>query len=198
MGPEPESPDIIFFPANNSAEFVNLVGLEQVVTHIKAMNSKKKSGAASHAQLANSEDWAVQPSYKPPRPVECLSCGTDFSPSWHKNSDGDGVYCGSCVAQNRKRSQVRNYSRQLKETFTLAVKHEQEMQKELKKEYERKAASVKAEEERRRLAQKQIKDLQKQNEMQRLDQKRKAQQALQQQRELQIMLQQKRAAKSEQ
>ena len=40
--PQPEQPDIIFFPSNNSVDFVNLVGLEQVVTHIKAMNAKKK------------------------------------------------------------------------------------------------------------------------------------------------------------
>jgi len=192
--PETEAPDIIFFPANTS-DFVNMVGLEQVVTHIKAMNSKKKSCEASHAQLANSADWAVQPSYKPPRPVECLNCGTDFSPSWHRNIDGEGVYCGNCVAQNRKRMQVRNYNKQLKSTFMLASKHEEEMQKELKKEYEKKAAAVKVEEERRRLAQKQIRDLQKQNEKNRLNQKMQQQQALKQQQELQMMMQAKRAEK---
>lgn len=45
--PQPEQPDIIFFPSNNSVDFVNLVGLEQVVTHIKAMNAKKPKNPES-------------------------------------------------------------------------------------------------------------------------------------------------------
>ena len=135
--PQPEQPDIIFFPSNNSAEFVNLVGLEQVVTHIKAMNAKKKptekksndelatnssqkspekekassaTTSPSHSKLANSHCWAVQPRGKPDRPLECENCGIDFSPQWHRDEVfPDKVYCINCVNTHCKTMQKASY-----------------------------------------------------------------------------------------
>lgn len=193
--PEKEQPDIIFFPSNNSAEFVNLVGLEQVVTHIKAMNAKKKEKEGkpiSYSHLSNAHDWKVQPRVIPPMAVECIQCGTDFSPQWFENKETKGtVYCLACVNANKKKIQVKNYNKQLKETFGVAVKHQQEMEKELKTEYEKRSKEHKADEEKRRLANKQIKDLQRQTaERQKILQQ---QQALKQQQELQKMMQQRKA-----
>ena len=73
--PKPEKPDVIFFPSNNSGEFVNLTGLEQVVHHIKIMNSKKKDAKKNpYASLANADDWTIKETKPPGTPHCCSKC----------------------------------------------------------------------------------------------------------------------------
>jgi hypothetical protein len=198
--PQPEQPDIIFFPSNNSVDFVNLVGLEQVVTHIKAMNAKKPKNPESPAksknsvELANADCWTVAPRKTPPKPVECDNCGTDFSPQWHKDesedADSSKFYCINCVSSHCKDNQRDGYDKSMQASFKIAAKHEKEMKEELDREYTKKLAQVKEDQRRRELANKQIRELQKQKlQNQQLQQQ---QQALKQQRELQKVMEQKK------
>ena len=198
--PQPEQPDIIFFPSNNSVDFVNLVGLEQVVTHIKAMNAKKPKNPESpeksknSVELANADCWTVAPRKTPPKPVECDNCGTDFSPQWHKDesedADSSKFYCINCVSSHCKDNQRDGYDKSMQASFKIAAKHEKEMKEELDREYTKKLAQVKEDQRRRELANKQIRELQKQKlQNQQLQQQ---QQALKQQRELQKVMEQKK------
>jgi len=124
--PKPEKPDVIFFPSNNSGEFVNLAGLEQVVHHIKIMNSRKKDAKKNpYASLANAEDWTIKETKPPGTPNCCSKCGIDFSPQWYTNVEDDSlILCTSCVAINRKKFQVKDYGHKLRETFAAAVTRE--------------------------------------------------------------------------
>jgi len=196
--PQPEQPDIIFFPSNNSVDFVNLVGLEQVVTHIKAMNAKKKPDSPekkpkNSVELANADCWTVAPRKTPPKPVECSNCGTDFSPQWHKGeseNDSSKFYCITCVSTHCKDNQRAGYDKSMQASFKIAAKHEKEMKEELDREYTKKLAQVKEDQRRREMANKQIRELQKQKlQSQQLQQQ---QQALKQQRELQKVMEQKK------
>lgn len=84
--PELEKPDIIFFPTINSGEFVNLIGLEQVVNNIKLQNAKKKGGdRVIHGHLDNADDWKVKEDLRYGICYDCEECGTDFTPQWYCN-----------------------------------------------------------------------------------------------------------------
>ena len=79
-------------------EFVNLMGLEQVVNSIKLQNAKKKDNKVIHGHLDNADDWRVKEDCDPGKPYECEICGTDFTPQWFKNSDSDkedSVFCAN-------------------------------------------------------------------------------------------------------
>merc|ERR1712157_12903 len=80
--------DIIFFPNINANEFVNLIGLEQVVNNIKIQNNKKKGKDVNdtqiHGHLENAEDWRIKVEDYDGLPFECEICGTDFTPQWYK------------------------------------------------------------------------------------------------------------------
>lgn len=74
-----------FIPsANHNNEFVNLIGLEQVVNSLKISNAEKTNHEnLGHDKLDNAEDWVIKKEFNLGSCFECSKCGTDFTCQWY-------------------------------------------------------------------------------------------------------------------
>lgn len=152
---ETDKPDVVFFPLVNSNEFVNLIGLEQVVNTIKLQNVKKKGGdKVIHGHLDNADDWKVKDEMTPGQPYECENCKTDFTPQWYRNKDKpddeNSVFCLACVQKYRAKANIRSHNRNLKNVFKEAYEYEKIMDQELEIEYEKQVKIYKEDEAKKR------------------------------------------------
>ncbi|XP_076816076.1 uncharacterized protein LOC143461986 isoform X3 [Clavelina lepadiformis] len=113
--PKPPPPEINFLPSAASAEFICLVGLEEVVSKIQEAKQSKE------------DDDEVLP------PFVCVQCDKDFSPLWKVNHEGNQVMCLQCVMTNQKKALKAEHTNRLKTAFVKALQQEQEIEQKIAK-----------------------------------------------------------------
>uniref|UniRef100_T1JPF9 Transcriptional repressor p66 coiled-coil MBD2-interaction domain-containing protein n=1 Tax=Strigamia maritima TaxID=126957 RepID=T1JPF9_STRMM len=105
--PKPPPPEMHFIPNPSNTEFIYLVGLEVIVNFI--IDDKKLD--------------------EPPKPFECVQCGTDFTPVWKwDNINKQTVICEQCVTSNIKKALKAEHTNRLKTAFVKALQQEQEIE----------------------------------------------------------------------
>ena len=120
--PRPPSADWKAIPNVNSMDFMMLVGLDEVVDTILALDKKPTLKSALEE-------------LRPFNPRVCSQCKVDFSPCWKaaKNSSLDEfVLCERCSLQNVKKELKAEHTSRLKSAFMKALKQEQEIEEKIK------------------------------------------------------------------
>jgi len=120
--PRPPSADWKAIPNVNSMDFMMLVGLDEVVDTILALDKKPTLKCALEE-------------LRPFNPRVCSQCKVDFSPCWKaaKNSSLDEfVLCERCSLQNVKKELKAEHTSRLKSAFMKALKQEQEIEEKIK------------------------------------------------------------------
>ena len=116
--PKPLIPELNFVPNANSAEFIALLGLEEVVKNLVDGEARRRG------ELTSSD---VKYIFKP---FKCVQCASDFTPVWKRDKPGSkNVICERCVTSNQKRAVKNEHTSKLKSVFSKAALKEQELNK---------------------------------------------------------------------
>lgn len=114
--PKPPPPEMNFIPSSASADFVPLVGLEEVVKFIVEVDARLKGGKSAEVKYVFN-------------PFTCVQCGTDFTPVWKRDKPGSkNVICEQCVTSNQKKALKQEHTNRLKSAFVKALQQEQEIE----------------------------------------------------------------------
>jgi len=95
------------------ADFIALIGMEEVVACITYEEAATKRGA---------EVEKLQP-------LQCAHCQTDFTPQWKPEEQGDrSVICEQCAMKRRKQAFREEHTARLKATFCHALQQERQIE----------------------------------------------------------------------